>query len=70
MVHVSVTCFQTFSTFQLKCLSVVLFAGLVARLRYPVGKQDKSAPSTAGFSYGESQHSPVFIHEHASLSAP
>ncbi|KAM6895041.1 tyrosine-protein kinase Tec isoform 2-T2 [Lycodopsis pacificus] len=26
-------------------------AGLVARLRYPVGKQDKSAPSTAGFSY-------------------
>ncbi|KAI3376000.1 hypothetical protein L3Q82_016529, partial [Scortum barcoo] len=29
-------------------------AGLVARLRYPVGKQEKSAPSTAGFSYGES----------------
>ncbi|XP_057710570.1 tyrosine-protein kinase Tec isoform X2 [Corythoichthys intestinalis] len=26
-------------------------AGLVARLRYPVGKQDRSAPSTAGFSY-------------------
>ncbi|KAI4794804.1 hypothetical protein KUCAC02_031837 [Chaenocephalus aceratus] len=26
-------------------------AGLVARLRYPVGKQDKAAPSTAGFSY-------------------
>ncbi|GLD68101.1 tyrosine-protein kinase Tec isoform X2 [Lates japonicus] len=26
-------------------------AGLVTRLRYPVGKQDKSAPSTAGFSY-------------------
>uniref|UniRef100_A0A8C6U6A7 Tyrosine-protein kinase n=1 Tax=Neogobius melanostomus TaxID=47308 RepID=A0A8C6U6A7_9GOBI len=26
-------------------------AGLVARLRYPVGKQDTSAPSTAGFSY-------------------
>ncbi|XP_078100393.1 tyrosine-protein kinase Tec isoform X3 [Sander vitreus] len=26
-------------------------AGLVARLRYPVGKQEKSAPSTAGFSY-------------------
>ncbi|XP_029310446.1 tyrosine-protein kinase Tec isoform X2 [Cottoperca gobio] len=26
-------------------------AGLVARLRYPVRKQDKSAPSTAGFSY-------------------
>ncbi|XP_061524702.1 tyrosine-protein kinase Tec isoform X2 [Phycodurus eques] len=26
-------------------------AGLVARLRYPVGKQDSSAPSTAGFSY-------------------
>ncbi|XP_076023761.1 tyrosine-protein kinase Tec [Genypterus blacodes] len=26
-------------------------AGLVARLRYPVGKEDKSAPSTAGFSY-------------------
>uniref|UniRef100_A0A8P4KBB6 Tyrosine-protein kinase n=1 Tax=Dicentrarchus labrax TaxID=13489 RepID=A0A8P4KBB6_DICLA len=26
-------------------------AGLVARLRYPVGKQDKSAPTTAGFSY-------------------
>ncbi|XP_045920631.1 tyrosine-protein kinase Tec isoform X1 [Micropterus dolomieu] len=26
-------------------------AGLVARLRYPVGKQDKCAPSTAGFSY-------------------
>ncbi|XP_022616858.1 tyrosine-protein kinase Tec isoform X2 [Seriola dumerili] len=26
-------------------------AGLVARLRYPVGKQDKSGPSTAGFSY-------------------
>ncbi|MED6242850.1 hypothetical protein ATANTOWER_010661, partial [Ataeniobius toweri] len=26
-------------------------AGLAARLRYPVGKQDKSAPSTAGFSY-------------------
>nr|XP_046236045.1 tyrosine-protein kinase Tec isoform X2 [Scatophagus argus] len=26
-------------------------AGLVARLRYPVGKLDKSAPSTAGFSY-------------------
>ncbi|XP_041634684.1 tyrosine-protein kinase Tec isoform X2 [Cheilinus undulatus] len=26
-------------------------AGLVSRLRYPVGKQDKSAPSTAGFSY-------------------
>ncbi|XP_069028332.1 tyrosine-protein kinase Tec isoform X2 [Embiotoca jacksoni] len=26
-------------------------AGLVARLRYPFGKQDKSVPSTAGFSY-------------------
>uniref|UniRef100_A0A3P9JLP6 Tyrosine-protein kinase n=1 Tax=Oryzias latipes TaxID=8090 RepID=A0A3P9JLP6_ORYLA len=26
-------------------------AGLVTRLRYPVGKPDKSAPSTAGFSY-------------------
>uniref|UniRef100_M4A5J5 Tyrosine-protein kinase n=1 Tax=Xiphophorus maculatus TaxID=8083 RepID=M4A5J5_XIPMA len=26
-------------------------AGLAARLRYPVGKQDKSGPSTAGFSY-------------------
>ncbi|XP_060922328.1 tyrosine-protein kinase Tec isoform X2 [Limanda limanda] len=26
-------------------------AGLVARLRYPVGKQERSAPSTAGFSY-------------------
>uniref|UniRef100_A0A665T8D2 Tyrosine-protein kinase n=1 Tax=Echeneis naucrates TaxID=173247 RepID=A0A665T8D2_ECHNA len=26
-------------------------AGLVARLRYPVREQDKSAPSTAGFSY-------------------
>ncbi|XP_053272605.1 tyrosine-protein kinase Tec isoform X3 [Pleuronectes platessa] len=26
-------------------------AGLVARLRYPVGRQDRSAPSTAGFSY-------------------
>ncbi|XP_018537411.1 tyrosine-protein kinase Tec isoform X1 [Lates calcarifer] len=26
-------------------------AGLVTRLRYPVGKQDKCAPSTAGFSY-------------------
>ncbi|XP_061664243.1 tyrosine-protein kinase Tec isoform X3 [Syngnathoides biaculeatus] len=26
-------------------------AGLVARLRYPIGKQDRSAPSTAGFSY-------------------
>ncbi|KAM3590051.1 uncharacterized protein V6R79_002730 [Siganus canaliculatus] len=26
-------------------------AGLAARLRYPVGKEDKSAPSTAGFSY-------------------
>ncbi|XP_072315057.1 tyrosine-protein kinase Tec [Eucyclogobius newberryi] len=26
-------------------------AGLVARLRYPVGKEDNSAPSTAGFSY-------------------
>uniref|UniRef100_UPI0037E9B33C tyrosine-protein kinase Tec n=2 Tax=Semicossyphus pulcher TaxID=241346 RepID=UPI0037E9B33C len=26
-------------------------AGLFARLRYPVGKQDRSAPSTAGFSY-------------------
>ncbi|KAM8898209.1 tyrosine-protein kinase Tec isoform 1-T3 [Spinachia spinachia] len=26
-------------------------AGLVARLRHPVGKQNKSAPSTAGFSY-------------------
>ncbi|KAL0970614.1 hypothetical protein UPYG_G00244440 [Umbra pygmaea] len=26
-------------------------AGLVARLRYPVGKKDRSAPSTAGFSY-------------------
>ncbi|KAI1883619.1 hypothetical protein AGOR_G00233440 [Albula goreensis] len=26
-------------------------AGLVARLRYPVGKQGRSAPSTAGFSY-------------------
>ncbi|KAM9836648.1 tyrosine-protein kinase Tec [Aulostomus maculatus] len=26
-------------------------AGLVSRLRYPVGKQDKLAPSTAGFSY-------------------
>ncbi|KAJ0055696.1 hypothetical protein NL108_009652 [Boleophthalmus pectinirostris] len=26
-------------------------AGLVARLRYSVGKQDTSAPSTAGFSY-------------------
>ncbi|XP_035005237.1 tyrosine-protein kinase Tec isoform X3 [Hippoglossus stenolepis] len=26
-------------------------AGLVARLRYPVRKQDRSAPSTAGFSY-------------------
>lgn len=26
-------------------------AGLVARLRYPVGKPDSSAPSTAGFSY-------------------
>ncbi|XP_010767312.1 tyrosine-protein kinase Tec-like, partial [Notothenia coriiceps] len=28
-------------------------AGLVARLRCPVGKQDKAAQSTAGFSYGE-----------------
>nr|XP_020442320.1 tyrosine-protein kinase Tec isoform X1 [Monopterus albus] len=26
-------------------------AGLVTRLRYPAGEQDKSAPSTAGFSY-------------------
>uniref|UniRef100_A0A3B4WCW5 Tyrosine-protein kinase n=1 Tax=Seriola lalandi dorsalis TaxID=1841481 RepID=A0A3B4WCW5_SERLL len=26
-------------------------AGLVARLRYPVGKQDNCSPSTAGFSY-------------------
>ncbi|KAG7461752.1 hypothetical protein MATL_G00194460 [Megalops atlanticus] len=26
-------------------------AGLVARLRYPVGKQGRSAPTTAGFSY-------------------
>ncbi|KAM9835081.1 tyrosine-protein kinase Tec isoform X1 [Syngnathus typhle] len=26
-------------------------AGMVTRLRYPVGKQDRSAPSTAGFSY-------------------
>ncbi|XP_051919744.1 tyrosine-protein kinase Tec [Hippocampus zosterae] len=26
-------------------------AGLVTRLRYPVGKEDRSAPSTAGFSY-------------------
>ncbi|XP_017293817.1 tyrosine-protein kinase Tec [Kryptolebias marmoratus] len=26
-------------------------AGLVTRLRYPVGKQDKSTPPTAGFSY-------------------
>ncbi|KAF6724022.1 Tyrosine-protein kinase Tec [Oryzias melastigma] len=26
-------------------------AGLITRLRYPVGKRDKSAPSTAGFSY-------------------
>ncbi|XP_036969199.1 tyrosine-protein kinase Tec [Acanthopagrus latus] len=33
-------------------------AGLVARLRYPVGKQDKSAPSTAGFSYDKWEINP------------
>ncbi|XP_030287356.1 tyrosine-protein kinase Tec [Sparus aurata] len=33
-------------------------AGLVARLRYPVRKQDKSAPSTAGFSYDKWEINP------------
>ncbi|CAJ1085725.1 tyrosine-protein kinase Tec isoform X1 [Xyrichtys novacula] len=33
-------------------------AGLVARLRYPVGKQDSSAPSTAGFSYDKWEINP------------
>ncbi|XP_060887659.1 tyrosine-protein kinase Tec isoform X2 [Labrus mixtus] len=34
-------------------------AGLVARLRYPVSKQDKSAPSTAGFSYDKWEINPT-----------
>nr|XP_020514076.1 tyrosine-protein kinase Tec isoform X1 [Labrus bergylta] len=34
-------------------------AGLVARLRYPVSKQDKSAPSTAGFSYEKWEINPT-----------
>ncbi|XP_056155972.1 tyrosine-protein kinase Tec [Lampris incognitus] len=33
-------------------------AGLVARLRYPVRKQDRSAPSTAGFSYAKWEINP------------
>uniref|UniRef100_A0A3Q4BAP9 Tyrosine-protein kinase n=1 Tax=Mola mola TaxID=94237 RepID=A0A3Q4BAP9_MOLML len=33
-------------------------AGLVARLRYPVGKPDKSGPSTAGFSYDKWEINP------------
>ncbi|XP_074555463.1 tyrosine-protein kinase Tec [Halichoeres trimaculatus] len=44
-------------------------AGLVSRLRYPVGKQDKSAPSTAGFSYEKWEINPselTFMRELAS----
>ena len=51
---------QVFMAFQLLCFFCFFCCtGLVARLRYPVGKNGTSAPSTAGFSYGKPPDSPA-----------